>query len=54
MGDGSVIVDSLFFFVAQIVNWGFVCWSLFCCAVFSVLFSFAIISLGKRKLVILL
>ena len=49
---GSVVVDSLFI-VAPIVCEGCV-WSLFCCAVLSILSSFSIISLRKRELVALL
>ena len=51
-GGGSV-VDSLFI-VASVILWEFCVWSLFCNAVFSVLSSFATISLRKRDLVALL
>ena len=50
---GYVVVDSLFI-VAPIVLWEGYVWSLFCCAVLSVLFSFAIISLRMRELIALL
>ena len=44
-----VVVD-LLFVVAPIVCGFFFCiWSLFCCAVLSVISGFAIISLGKRE-----
>ena len=53
-GYGAVVVDQLIIF-APIVFVKVSCvWSLFCCAVFDVSYSFAIISLGKRELVALL
>ena len=49
---GSVVVHSLFIIASFVCGGGV--WSLFCCAVFSALSRFVVISLRKRELLALL
>ena len=49
---GFVVVHSLFVVASFVCGGG--AWSLFCCAVFSVLSRFVVISLRKRELLALL